>query len=141
MRKTSRFLLTSSLLSLLGMVQLNCGGSSDVNTPAPIGGAAGATVGGAMPVGATTGNGGTSSTAGSNGNSGATNTGCVDLASDPLHCGDCATVCAANEVCDAGQCELACGEGLEACSAACVDRNSDQRQCGECGMACGEGEL
>jgi hypothetical protein len=30
---------------------------------------------------------------------------CVDLQSDPLHCGDCATVCKAPPMCKQGQCK------------------------------------
>jgi hypothetical protein len=61
-----------------------------------------------------------------------------DFATDPLHCGDCDTVCAAGASCAASLC--ACPSGTVECASACVDTTSDEMHCGGCGVACGLGE-
>ena len=48
------------------------------------------------------------------------------LATDPMHCGNCDRVCGATDRC--------CGGG-------CVDTNVDERNCGMCGRVCATGEL
>jgi hypothetical protein len=76
---------------------------------------------------------------------------CVDLADDPLNCGECGRACPANETCVAGH----CGCPLTTCPAGggvgdggaqagsdagagtvCVDMNTDNANCGRCGNTC-----
>ena len=53
---------------------------------------------------------------------------CVDLTTDPAHCGACGTACAAGQTCVAG-----------ACTGTCIP-TCDGRQCGDdgCGGSCGQ---
>lgn len=65
---------------------------------------------------------------------------CVDTSGDPENCGACGTVCAADELCDAGNCWGLCPEGLAACGpdpSDCADLTSDHDNCGACGISCG----
>jgi hypothetical protein len=65
---------------------------------------------------------------------------CVDLASDPTHCGQCATKCAAGQVCSSGTCQQYCRPGLVNCGNRCVDPASDRAFCGAtsgCGLEAG----
>jgi hypothetical protein len=64
---------------------------------------------------------------------------CVDLQTDPAHCGACATACPAGAGCSAGAC--ACAGGLAACGAKCADTSSDTANCGGCGKVCPTGAL
>jgi hypothetical protein len=66
---------------------------------------------------------------------------CVDLASDPDHCGACDTVCTGGEACSQGTCALACGGGTTPCGNACVDLRDDPAHCGECDDACPSGQV
>lgn len=59
---------------------------------------------------------------------------CVDLASDPDHCGAPGNECERG-VCARGECVDGCPMGTRRCGDACV-RSSDPRHCGECGRAC-----
>ncbi|MHB1846852.1 MAG: hypothetical protein ACYCWW_18685 [Deltaproteobacteria bacterium] len=64
---------------------------------------------------------------------------CVDLSSDPNHCGHCQTVCEAPITsCANGNC--ACPPPTQLCSsggsASCTDLTRDQSNCGSCGNAC-----
>jgi hypothetical protein len=61
---------------------------------------------------------------------------CVDLQSDPDHCGGCGTACTGEQVCSEGDCVAACGEGLTNCSGACVDLSVHPLNCGRCGREC-----
>ena len=67
--------------------------------------------------------------------------GCIDPKSDPRHCGDCDTACAAGELCSDGHCSLTCLGGSTRCAARCVDVDRDSANCGACGKACAEGEV
>ena len=62
-----------------------------------------------------------------------------DVASNPLHCGTCDTVCLSSEVCTDGACVEAepveCETG-EACHGICKDTASDPENCGGCHIAC-----
>ncbi|WP_437734842.1 MXAN_6577-like cysteine-rich protein [Sorangium sp. So ce1335] len=62
---------------------------------------------------------------------------CVDVTSDPQHCGGCETRCARDETCTDGAC--LCKAGLEACAGKCVDLTRSQEHCGRCDAACGPG--
>lgn len=70
---------------------------------------------------------------------------CVDLRSDPLHCGACGVQCTSlaggKGVCSYGTCEMACSLGRADCnnsvSDGCeVNTNNDPRNCGGCGARC-----
>lgn len=65
---------------------------------------------------------------------------CVNIASDPAHCGNCEIACAEGEVCSGGTCQGACAEGQTQCGQACVDVRSDPMNCGFCGKVCADGE-
>jgi hypothetical protein len=64
---------------------------------------------------------------------------CVDLGSDPDHCGVCFAVCADGEACAEGSCQPDCPAKLEECGGACVDLGSNQDHCGGCDVACSAG--
>ena len=78
----------------------------------------------------------------------AANGGCFDPMTSTEHCGDCATACATNEDCVAGQCVLDCaGHGLTDCGGYCADLQTDPAvdasggflipaNCGACGQQC-----
>jgi hypothetical protein len=83
---------------------------------------------------------------------------CVDLATSPVHCGDCGTDCgdgaclagtcicgAAGGACPAGaRCAgdtCVCKPGTAPCGAACVDTGSDPQHCGDCFVACSGSEV
>lgn len=68
---------------------------------------------------------------------------CVDLQVEPANCGTCGNVCAAGEICFAGQCarEHRCAAPLVNCNDVCVDLNADAANCGVCGNVCPEGEI
>ena len=59
---------------------------------------------------------------------------CVDLQSNSVHCGACASACAPGSSCTAGICS--CQADLTSCDGTCVDTGSDARHCGACGAAC-----
>lgn len=63
---------------------------------------------------------------------------CVDVQSDPNHCGACGVVCGVDEACRFGFCGPipACDGLLVLCGDTCVELQSDQRNCGWCGAVC-----
>lgn len=72
---------------------------------------------------------------------------CVDLKSDPMHCGMCSTTCTdqcCNGACadttsdnaNCGGCGMACMGNNTCCSSSCTDTKTDVNNCGGCGMAC-----
>lgn len=73
---------------------------------------------------------------------------CVDIATDPGHCGSCGVTCAGDDsekfvypVCRYGSCETACQMGHADCNGdlgdGCeINTDFDPRNCGECGHAC-----
>jgi hypothetical protein len=68
---------------------------------------------------------------------------CVDTNSSSEHCGGCAgvggTTCAADQVCEQGQCGQSCTrEGFQRCGNSCVDLETDSGHCGGCGNSCGD---
>ena len=65
--------------------------------------------------------------------------GCVNLASDPRHCGSCGHHCLAGESCVSGMCS-GCSVGQVACPKGCASLSSDPANCGQCGHRCGAGQ-
>jgi hypothetical protein len=65
---------------------------------------------------------------------------CVDLNSNPGHCGACDRACPPEDVCNEGRCSSGCAGGLTDCSGACVDLQTDEAHCGGCGLPCGPTE-
>ena len=65
---------------------------------------------------------------------------CVNLATDPSHCGSCENVCAADLVCSAGTCTTSCTGGTELCGQSCVNLDTDVLNCGACGEKCAGGQ-
>ena len=76
--------------------------------------------------------------------------GCVDLRTDPFHCGGCNREC--DDACCKGECcfpsggqaclPRGCGcadHRLTPCGATCVDLRTDRSNCGACDHACPEG--
>jgi stigma-specific protein Stig1 len=64
---------------------------------------------------------------------------CVDLHSDPDHCGACDSVCPSAEVCLHSECATSCATFAFSptdCDRACVDLFDDDYNCGGCGNAC-----
>jgi len=68
---------------------------------------------------------------------------CVDLKTDPAHCGGCNTGCTAPDGgtpgCDAGACTFGCNGNLSMCGQECVDEKNDPNNCGGCGTSCDGG--
>jgi hypothetical protein len=65
---------------------------------------------------------------------------CVDLQSDPMHCGDCDEACTVG-ACDEGNCDPdGCQESTD-CGGACVDIEHSPLHCGGCDQACAGDEL
>ena len=61
---------------------------------------------------------------------------CVDLATDPQHCGECDNLCFGGAKCKEGECSCV-GAGTPAlCGNQCVDLDSDALHCGECDLEC-----
>jgi len=63
---------------------------------------------------------------------------CVDLQSDPDHCGACDSACPSDQVCSFFVCSTSCKTAAETpdCDRACVDLFGDDFNCGACGRAC-----
>jgi hypothetical protein len=64
---------------------------------------------------------------------------CVDTKTTPAHCGGCNMACAADQLCQGGQC--ACSPGQMNCSGSCVDLQTSSKACGACGNACAPDEV
>jgi hypothetical protein len=70
---------------------------------------------------------------------------CVNLQSDPDHCGSCENACQPGARCLAGSCTEMCGgvecpAGQSCCDDVCTDLDTSQNHCGGCGNACAAGE-
>lgn len=61
----------------------------------------------------------------------------VDLQTDSLHCGDCATSCGDDDPCINGVC--GCYAGSTGCNHGCFDLTSNHDHCGSCDMTCASG--
>lgn len=62
---------------------------------------------------------------------------CVDLSSDPAHCGRCHVACSGSYCLD-GQCVMDCeGATAKVCEGSCIDVSKHSQHCGRCGDACG----
>ena len=72
---------------------------------------------------------------------------CVDVRSDPRHCGACGRACCVGEWCAAGTCVVGCSAGMTACRAAgtgcglCADLRTDPNRCGACDRPCAPGQV
>ncbi|TNE44839.1 MAG: hypothetical protein EP343_29750 [Deltaproteobacteria bacterium] len=78
---------------------------------------------------------------------------CIDVQTDPKHCGACEKSCATGDACCSGSCVSlsssqdhcgtcgkACKEGQQCCGGACVTLSTDKQHCGACGVVCKQGE-
>lgn len=61
---------------------------------------------------------------------------CVDVDSDPDHCGTCFAPCAEDEFCSLASCVMECPSYLTECDHACVDLDNNPAHCGSCGNIC-----
>jgi hypothetical protein len=61
---------------------------------------------------------------------------CVDVQSDPEHCGNCGTGCNNGDVCGGGQCIGDCDSFPDQCGGSCTNTDIDPLNCGDCGEAC-----
>jgi hypothetical protein len=62
--------------------------------------------------------------------------GCVDLARDPAHCGQCGRACASGEQCTNGECSPLCIPPTTLCGTTCVTTTTDPAHCGACNRGC-----
>lgn len=65
---------------------------------------------------------------------------CVDLSSDPDHCGEPGRRCESG-VCASGACRESCPDGTTQCGDACVRTWLDPANCGACGETCSREEF
>ena len=65
---------------------------------------------------------------------------CIDVQTDPKHCGQCGNACKSGETCQFGTCKPPCKSGLTACQTGCQDLQVDVNNCGKCGTTCPSGE-
>jgi hypothetical protein len=61
---------------------------------------------------------------------------CVDITTDPNHCGNCQNVCPQGLSCVFGNCQ--CPNGQYECNGACIDLLNDLDNCGSCGIICSQ---
>lgn len=67
---------------------------------------------------------------------------CIDIESNPQHCGGCGKACVEGEICHKDECigssdpRFCVVQGLEACDGVCVDLQKDVQRCGACDHAC-----
>lgn len=63
---------------------------------------------------------------------------CVQLKTDPLHCGQCNHACFVSQRCEQGIC--VCPLSQQLCTDQCANLASDTQHCGTCGRACPSGQ-
>jgi len=67
---------------------------------------------------------------------------CVNLTSDPAHCGACGIVCPEGFVCAFSRCQQSCGGiGFFTCGGVQVDTSVDRNHCGACNNPCPPGTV
>lgn len=66
---------------------------------------------------------------------------CVDLQTDPTHCGGCDLECPGGMFCESGECQRICPVGDIVCDGECVAAASDLDNCGQCGVSCAVGDF
>ena len=66
---------------------------------------------------------------------------CVDLSTDPSHCGRCGSGCPAGRPCTSGVCIADDCPGGQFCAGTCVRTSVDPSNCGGCGQRCCAGNL
>ena len=77
---------------------------------------------------------------------------CVNLQSDPLHCGACDSLCCLGTVCSYGVCAIDCQMGLTGCPepaedlgchsyGVCANLTTDPNHCGACEIVCPHGTV
>ncbi|MFB6351341.1 MAG: CAP domain-containing protein [Bradymonadaceae bacterium] len=64
---------------------------------------------------------------------------CVEVLSDPDHCGSCGFACSQGASCVNGICK--CAEGNIRCDGRCIDPSSNDDHCFKCGNACPDGQM
>jgi hypothetical protein len=67
---------------------------------------------------------------------------CVNINSDPGHCGQCDAPCPSNFVCAFGHCQPSCGGvGFMSCGGMAIDTSVDRNNCGMCNNPCPPGTV
>ncbi|MDX2056069.1 MAG: hypothetical protein SFV15_26950 [Polyangiaceae bacterium] len=66
-------------------------------------------------------------------------TACIDVTSDPTHCGACGSPCTQGQICQNSQC-VGCPGGQLSCGGTCIDPQTNNAHCGTCGNACSAGQ-
>jgi hypothetical protein len=72
---------------------------------------------------------------------------CIDIKTNPVHCGECGKTCRTREVCSNGICacraggrDAVCPTDALCCTDGCHDVKTDTMNCGGCGVVCKTGE-
>ncbi len=66
---------------------------------------------------------------------------CVNLSTDPNHCGRCGSACPAGQPCTAGVCIADDCPGGQFCAGTCRHTSTDPSNCGGCGQQCCAGNV
>jgi hypothetical protein len=68
---------------------------------------------------------------------------CVDVRTNPNHCGRCGVRCCTRMPCVDGRCQgiFGCSPGSTRCNCACVNTQTDSSNCGACGINCPAGRV
>jgi hypothetical protein len=65
---------------------------------------------------------------------------CVDLISNPSHCGACGHTCGLAGACTAGRCgAMQCAPSETLCAGVCTEIKSSEFNCGDCNVVCADG--
>lgn len=72
---------------------------------------------------------------------------CIDIKTNPLHCGGCGKACPVRQACANGNClcrlggrDEQCAADAQCCTDGCRQVKSDIKNCGGCGLACKSSE-